>query len=199
MAEEKSSGGGDGLKNIIVILTIWGVLVFILFGNSTIRNYIFDIFPFFKTTPKADISKSSVFIYNGNNFASANFYGGEKTGIFDIAQSSVNSNIFYAATDSGIFMSNDGAQNWYRLNLPKEFESMQISRIFINYLRPYEISFLVFQKDRAILYITRDNFFSVDKLFEINRDTIKGFANDKTANIVKPAFNGNILIGTGKD
>lgn len=199
MADDKTTEGGDGLKKILVIIIIWGGLMILLFSNSSSRGFLTKIFPFLKTAQKTEISQTSIFIYNGNNVAPTNFYGGEKTSIFDVAQSRNNPSIFYAATDSGIFVSTDNAQNWHRITLPEELADKTISRIFINYSRPYdEISLLVFERKNVILYITRDNFFSVEKSFEISQPTIEGFAKDKSATIIKPMFNGNIMIGTAK-
>lgn len=189
--------GGDGLKNIIVIVVIWGAFILLLLNNVAIRKVLSSIFSGLAGSSKIVALKNVIFLSENNIISGANFYSKATVNIFDIVQSPANPKLFYAATSSGIFASSDGGINWYKINIPKELEKSTFYRIFINPKKPFEISLVAFENNKAMLYRTKDNFYSISKLFELDNDTLEKMAKGKSISTIAPA-DGKFIIGTSE-
>ncbi len=189
--------GGDGLKDITVIVVIWGAFILLLLSNSTARKFLSAIFSGLSGPPKIVALKNVIFLSENSIISGANFYSKSKVDIFDIVQSPANPNLFYAATNAGIFTSYDNGKNWYKVKIPEEFKKAAFYRIFINPKKPFEISLVAFEKDKALIYKTEDNFYSIGKLFELSNETFKNLVKDRSISIIAPA-SGKFIIGTNE-
>jgi len=194
MAEEKKTGNGS-FTNIIVLLVIWVAIFSLLLENKGIRKFILSPFNSAQVNTYNDVV--SVVDKNGA-IKQINFYSSSKVDVNDVIQSLNNPYLFYAGTSNGIYASNDAGTTWRKIDFPKDINnSMAVERIFTNQNRPYEISFLVFDVDRAMIYTTVDNFFSIRKSYEINKESLKSVIGDRNISTIIPAGN-SFIIGTKK-
>jgi len=194
MAEEKKTGNGS-FTNIIVLLVIWVAIFSLLLENKGIRKFILSPFNSAQVNTYNDVV--SVVDKNGA-IKQINFYSSSKVDVNDVIQSLNNPYLFYAGTSNGIYASNDAGTTWRKIDFPKDINnSMAVERIFTNQNRPYEISFLVFDADKAMIYTTVDNFFSIRKSYEINKESLKSVIGDRNISTIIPAGN-SFIIGTKK-
>ncbi len=197
MAIEKESKkeGGDGLKNIIVFAVIWIALLSAIFANSNVRKFFSSFFTSSKISSYGDIIIVSP---SKDVFSSAAFHFNKKVNVYDVVQSLTDPDYFYAATDSGLFISYDKGFNWYHLNLPKEIgDTAPIYRVFTNSRFPSQISVLIFKDDNGAIYATNDNFYSIIKSFEISKETAQKLVKDRTVSVILPAGD-KFIVGTTK-
>lgn len=194
MAEEKKIGG-NSFTNIIVLLVIWVAIFSLLLANKGIRKFILSPFNSSQVSTYNDVV--SIVDKNGA-MKQINFYSSGRVDVNDVVQSLNNPYLFYAGTSDGIYASNDAGVTWRNIDFPKEMNnSMTVERIFTNQSRPYEISFLVFDGDRAIIYTTVDNFFSIRKSYETNKESLKSVIGDRNISTIIPVGD-SFIIGTKK-
>lgn len=190
----------DGWKNVLILIFIWLGLMFILWSNPAVKNFLITNFSgIFKTADKANIYKDEIlYIDQRNVFTGADFHSSEKVNIYSIIQQPSNPMILYAGTDKGLFVSSDNGANWYKRNLPKVIsEKAQIYQVSFNAQQPNEASILVVEKNKKIIYKSYDGFYSVIKVFEIDDATFDSIAKGRSISILIPVGD-KIFIGTQK-
>lgn len=181
------------LKNIVVLFVIWGAIMFALFSSRSIRDFFSGALDFSKNNSYSDII---VMADKRGEARQLNFYADGKIDINDVVQSVNNPYLFYAATSNGIYASNDGGSNWRKIDLPKEIgNEMAVERIFTNLNRPYEMSILIFDGDKGIIYTTPDNFYSIKKSFEAGKEGLTNLINDRNISTIIPTGD-KFIIGT---
>lgn len=188
------SPSNDGWKNPIVLAVIWLAAIGALFSSSTIRDAIFSGFRSTKTDNFSDVI---VINQNGETRNTA-FHAKERADINSIIQSPTNSRTFFAGTASGLFVSNDSGNNWFPIGLPESIgKDAVIYNLSTNPQNPFEISMVIVKDNQATIYKTTDNFFSIQKAFEINSDQLKALAVDRSFSTAISTGGLNI-IGTRK-
>lgn len=119
----------------------------------------------------------SISLDGGRTFESAAVHSGA-VNINDIERSLVNASLVYAATDSGLLLSRDAGRNWYAYeDLEGVLDSgTVIHDILVNPSSPSEIYLATSRSGKSIVYVTRDNFFTLIPVFDTDRGAIQELA-----------------------
>ncbi len=173
---------GKGLGFIVVIL-IWGGLIFFLFNTPLLSELSGgDFFGSGLLSFNGVLSeqKGIIDVLGGSQGATVHF--SKKIDIWDIEVSPEDSNLIFAASNSGLFISRDAGLNWYNFSdvEHKINSNGAIYKILFNNLKgnSSEKFLSVFRNDKGIIYESRDNFFSLEKIFEIDKEAIYDFETD---------------------
>ncbi len=195
MAQE-TSGGNNIVKDIVILLIIWGFILGILLANSKVRNFLLSLAGLNKTTV---VFNDVIFLRQNNVFRGASLYADKRPNVYDVIASPWDGNMFFAGTDLGIFVSADGGGSWRRLDaLSKEIgDGTLVEKFFINPQRSGEISFLASSGGSSAVYRSRDNLNSVFKDYEIDAETMKRMSAGRSVSSVASQDNFDV-IGTRK-
>lgn len=149
-------------KALVIVFFTLGIAVFLHFWPDIQKNL-----P--KNEPKPSISNSAVWILDGSGVKTTVFNAPAAVKIFDLKGSLNDSRVFYAGTDRGLFISGDSGVNWYeQADSEKNINSSQtVYKIEPNRFNPAQIFISVFGGGRGRVYETRDNFSSLEPIFDI--------------------------------
>ncbi|HDH31364.1 MAG TPA: hypothetical protein ENH26_01160 [Candidatus Wolfebacteria bacterium] len=166
----------------IAIILIWGGLIYMLFNFLPDINFsknslasTFSVLDFSNDNYQEGIITISE---DKENFQSAAFYFNKPVDIFDIKVSAIDSNLLFAGSDKGLFISRNNGSDWYAFSdLEKKIYSAKVYKILtgVNSDEKGEIFVSVFKNGKGMIYRTFDNFFSLEKIFEINNEAIYDF------------------------
>jgi photosystem II stability/assembly factor-like uncharacterized protein len=116
----------------------------------------------------------------------ANFNFSKNVDIYQIIKPSSDPNLFFAATNHGIFFSQDGGKNWYPFSdSEKKINQDTIVYKIIQNQSSGEIFISAYQNNKGTIYQSNNNLFILNKLFEFNNDSIISLA----------IFRGNLYLG----
>ncbi|MFA5386385.1 MAG: hypothetical protein WC297_01860 [Candidatus Paceibacterota bacterium] len=185
------NGGGDG-SNGLVLLIVWGGIILLLFGGLKTSGFLNQIYVTnLKSDQKCQTSNPLCnvigYAYNGEGLGSSIFHYQKTVDVYQILESSVNSNLFYAATNHGIFFSQDTGKNWYPFSdLNKKInKDTMINKMIANPASTQEMFISVSKKNQGSVYQSDNGLFTLNSLLEFNGDT----ANDLMI------FRGNLYLG----
>lgn len=104
----------------------------------------------------------------GKNFQGSVIHSSSVPDIIDIVRSGTDSRMFFAATDRGIFLSRDGGVNWYPFS---DLEGnvgagTYVYDILVNPNAPKETYVAISKNGKGEVYVTRDNFFTLSRVFD---------------------------------
>lgn len=111
------------------------------------------------------------------NFQPVNFYFEKSADIFNIEASTVDHNLLFAGSDMGLFVSRNNGLDWYAFSdLEKVIDSAEVYKILTSAERKNKIFVSAFKNGKGAVYKTVDDFFSLEKIFEINDEAVYDFA-----------------------
>lgn len=170
---------GKGLGFLIIILIWGGLAYFILYQSPAISGFFGDnllassFSDFFKNLNR----RQEVFglIDERGDFQKAAVHFNRKIEIFDIKTSPVDSELIFAGSNYGLFVSRDGGLNWYAFS--------DIERQITPYSKIYRILFdrsgsgfiSVFQNNKGAVYKSQDKFLSLEKILELDNEAVYDF------------------------
>ena len=171
----------------IAILIVWGGLLYGLFygswsfgGSGDASMQLSSVAASFDGISESSIAEGQTSFLavseNGKNFQPSVIHFNKKINTSDIVVSPSDPDLMYAASNLGLFVSRDGGKNWYSFSdLEKKIDvKTKVYKIFIN--PPQEIFISVFKDGKGIVYRTLDNLFSLDNVFEIDKEGIYDLA-----------------------
>lgn len=110
------------------------------------------------------------------NFQPANFHFEKSVDIFNIEASIIDHNLIFAGSNKGLFVSRNGGLDWYVFSdLEKEIDSSEVYKILTGAEQNNEIFISAFKNNKGAVYKTTDDFFSLEKIFEINDEAVYDF------------------------
>ncbi|MEK7555276.1 MAG: hypothetical protein AAB516_00415 [Patescibacteria group bacterium] len=180
LGENKSGGNKTG--DAIVIVLIWGGLATMLFNFLPSINFpnnsLASAFSVFNPPAESRYYKEIISISKDKeNFQNVAFHSENQADIFDIKASVASSDLFFAGSDNGLFVSRNGGLDWYVFSdLEKEIDSSEIYKILTGAEQNNEIFISAFKNNKGVVYKTTDDFFSLEKIFEINDEAVYDFA-----------------------
>ncbi len=195
---EESKGDDHGGWAIIIV---WGGLAIIIFGGlwgSGLLSQIslININTDISANQKCPVENANCnimgYVYKGEEIKNSIFHYQKNVDIYQIIQSPANQFLFYAATNQGVFFSQDSGKNWYPFSdLNKNID--QNTKIYQIVEKPgssEEMFIAVYKNNKGIIYQSSDGLVTLNKLLEFNRE----------APYSLEIFNGNLYIGfnTGK-
>lgn len=197
MADKKieKKGGGEGSgNNPLVLVIVWGGLLLLLFGGLKGSGFLDKVYITNSSSIKncqANNPACNVIgvAYKGEALKNSIFHYSKNVDVYQIINSSVNSNLFYAATNHGVFFSQDQGKSWYPFSdLNKKIDQNTIiHKIIENPNSPQEIFISVYKNGIGNIYKSNDGLFTLTSLMEFNRD----MARDMTI------FRRNLYLGLG--
>lgn len=106
----------------------------------------------------------------GKTFQASAVHASASTNIIDIVRSGTDARMLYAATNRGLLLSKDGGLNWYPYSdLEHAVDSgAYVYDILVNPASPREVYVALSKGTRGAVYVTRDNFFTLTRVFEEN-------------------------------
>ena len=118
----------------IAIILIWGGLIYMLFNFLPDINFsknslasTFSVLDFSNDNYQEGIITISE---DKENFQSAAFYFNKPVDIFDIKVSAIDSNLLFAGSDKGLFISRNNGSDWYAFSdLEKKIYSAKVYKI----------------------------------------------------------------------
>ncbi|MEE8131546.1 MAG: hypothetical protein V3T98_00645, partial [Candidatus Paceibacterota bacterium] len=163
----------------IVIILIWGGLAYALFNllpnfNSP-GSSLASAFSAFNSSAKNHYQEGIISVSEDKeNFQAAAFHSKNPVDIFDIKVSATNPNLIFAGSDKGLFISRNGGMDWYNFSdLEGEIDSAKVYKILTS---RSEIFISTFKNGKGTIYRTLDDFFSLEKIFEISDEAVYDFA-----------------------
>ncbi len=179
---------GKGFGFIVIIL-IWGGLLYFLTNGSFLTDIgagklLGSVFSSFASGSNNSSNSSEqsgikgiITIFDENSeekFQATEIHFDKSIDVSDIKVSPNNPKLVFAVSNYGLFISRDGALNWYNFS---DFEhnidsSTRVYKILFANNKSY-IS--VFKNSQGIVYESDDNFFSLKKLFEIQGEAVYDF------------------------
>lgn len=194
-----------GLGFIIVIL-IWGSLLSFLFNSplapkftgtklfsSAISGFSSDA-----NTQKKEVGQKEIIgIFDDNNkadFQKANIHFNKSIDVFDIKISSNNPQLIFAGSNHGLFVSRDAGLNWYNFSdLESSINSNTVVYKILFESKTNQAYISVFQNNKGTVYKSKDNFFSLEKIFEIQDEAVYNF-DVNGDNLYLGLSNGRLLL-----
>ncbi len=164
----------------LVVLLIWGGLLYILFYNTSFTlNFLGNssLASSLSSFRKAlNSQKEIIGIFNKDgDFENATIHFNKKIDILDIKISPQDPKLIFAGSNQGMFVSRDGGLNWYSF-LDVEHKIDSYTRIYKILFDSSEMAFIsTFQNNKGIVYKTQNNFFSLEKIFELDGEAIYDF------------------------
>jgi len=128
--------------------------------------------------------KPVIYVYDGNSFSPSYFESSGLPDVYDIASNPV-SNLLYAGTSKGLFISKDKGKKWYSFaDLEKILAKARIYQIKISPINPRKIYVSLFKNGKGGLYVTKDNFFTLTKVFDLGKEAVYKIEPDKNSLIL---------------
>ncbi|MCX6702623.1 MAG: hypothetical protein NTW60_02040 [Candidatus Wolfebacteria bacterium] len=160
-------------------IIIWGVLVYSILnflpvsyssGTSFLASGKDTLLDSVKDSKNASRA-ISVFKRDGKFLGgSLNYPGG--VDIYGIKNSPKNQNLFFAATDKGLFVSRDGGLNWRNFS-DIEKKIGENTKIYGLIFSPDGRAYIsVYGDNKGFLYASNDNFFSLDKIADWDKEGV---------------------------
>ena len=166
MFKHQKIKNGGASKILVLIIILGGLLALVLGGLKTsgIFNKVFVI----ESNPQNNIMG---YAYKAEEVKSSFFHFEKSVDIYQIIKSPTNSNLFYAATNRGIFFSQDNGKNWYPFSdFDKKID--QNTKIYKIVKKPNSEEMFVsaYKNNKGIIYQSSNGFFTLNKLIEFNYD-----------------------------
>lgn len=141
----------------------------------------------FSETPNSAAASQVIFLNNASGEIEPVFWHSSlKPDIFEIQSSPFNDVILYAAASHGLFVSRDSGKNWYPWSdLEKKIENAAIYKITFDKNASGRAFVAAFKNNRGYVYETRDNFFSLNPVFDSSSEAVYGLE----------LVHGDLLIG----
>lgn len=173
--EEKGLG-------FIAIILVWGGLLYTLFYISPISanfssGFLASAFSNFGNVLNSE-QKEIIGIFDGRgNFQKASIHFDKSINIFDIKVSPDDPQLIFAGSDRGLFISRDGGLNWYGFSdVEHKIDSdTEVYKILFGPKSLNQAFISTFRNNKGIVYKSRNNFFSLEKIFEINGEAAYDF------------------------
>ena len=189
--EEKGFG-------FVAIILIWGGLLYFLFNTPLLSEFTGSNFlgsSLLNFNSGLNEQKEVIGIFyddNKENFQKAKIHFNKSIDIFDIKVSPDNPELIFAGSNHGLFISRDGGLNWYNFS---DLEQNITSNATV-----YKILFAngqsyisIFQNNKGIVYKSQDNFFSLEKIYEIEDEAVYDIAVNGN-NLYFGLSNGRLLL-----
>ncbi len=189
--EEKGFG-------FVVIILIWGGLLYFLFSTPLLSEFTGNKFlgsSLLSLNSGLNEQEEVISIFyddNKENFQKAKIHFNKSIDVFDIKVSSDNPELIFAGSNHGLFVSRDSGLNWYNFS---DLEQNINSNTTV-----YKILFVdgqsyisVFQNNKGIVYKSQDNFFSLEKIFELEDEAVYDF-DINGSNLYLGLSNGRLLL-----
>lgn len=129
----------------------------------------------------------------GESFAAAKIHGGNFD-IYDIERSRINPSFVYAGTNKGVLISKDSGNNWYPFSdLEGELnQGSAVYDILVNPNSPREVYVAASAGGKGMVYVTRDNFFTISPIFDEDTGAIRALA-EKNGGIYFQLSDGRVV------
>lgn len=166
----------------IVSILIWGSLLYSLLYVFPTADYMKDNFLASALSVVDDTFNKQVGVVNvfddKGNLENAVFHTGKDIDVYDIKATAANSSRIFAGTNHGLFVSRDNGSNWYEFSDAEHLitPDVKVYKIFFDSKGDGFIS--VYGKGRGFVYRSPDNFFSLDKIFEVKDETAYSMEGD---------------------
>lgn len=165
----------------VAVILLWGVALYLFSGtlmrqggdltrNSFLASKIASFEEVFNT--KKDII--GVFGADGD-YEKSTVYFNKSVNVRGINAAPGNPNLIFASSDDGLLVSNDGGSSWRIFSdVEQKINSgTDIYKIIFDFQGNAYVS--IFKNNQGILYRSRDNFLTVEKLFGIDGEAIYDF------------------------
>ena len=187
----------------LAVILVWGGLFYLLFVNGPIAsnfgssNFLSSVVASLNTNSQSQGKVIGISDSQGN-FKSAEIHFNQSVDIFDIEISKNVSNgapLIFAGSNHGLFISRDNSLNWYNFSdvEHKINSDSQVYKILFNPNSPSEGFISVFYQGKGVIYKSHDNFFSLEKIFEVNNEAVYDFNTDGQ-NLYLGLSNGRLII-----
>jgi len=190
---------GNGL-GFIALIVVWGGLFYLIFFTPLISGTSGNHFLASALSSFSRVSdtqqKEVIAIFNKEgNYKKTNLHFNKSVDILDIEASPIDSSLIFAGSNQGLFVSKDSGLNWYNFSdvEHKINSDAKVYKIAFNPNKTTEEFISVFYGNKGTIYKSRDNFFSLEKIFEINNEAVYDFDIDGS-NLYLGLSNGRLLL-----
>jgi len=187
----------------LAIILVWGGLFYFLFINGPIAtsfsgsNFLSSVMTGLNANSQSQEKVMGISDSRGN-FQKTEIHFNQSVDIFDIEISENTASgapLIFAGSNRGLFISRDNGLNWYNFSdvEHKINSDSQIYKILFNLNKPSEGFISVFYQGKGAIYKSQDNFFSLEKIFEINGEAVYDFDTDGS-NLYFGLSNGRLIV-----
>lgn len=166
----------------LVVALIWGSLFYSLLYLLPTSDYVRDNFLASALSVIDDTFNKQAGVINvfndKGNLENTVFHIGKDIDVYDIEAAAGSADRIFAGTNQGLFVSRDKGINWYQFSDAEHLigSDAKVYKILFDEKGKGFVS--VYWKGRGFVYESSDNFFSLDKIFEVEAETAYDFASD---------------------
>ena len=170
---EKKDNEKDGGHGFIAVIIVWGGLLFIIFNYLPAGggggNFLASALDNFNGQVK---SRPGVIVFSedGKDFKSAVLHFSRDVDVYDIERSA-DKLLMFAASDHGLFISRDKGLNWHNFS---DIEEKITPDAQVYGIHPGGF-ISVFRAGKGFIYESKDNFYSLKSILELNNEAVYGF------------------------
>ncbi len=184
----------------LVVILIWGGLLYFFFGAPLLSELGGGKFlgsSLANLASALNEQKGIINIFAGKNFQTATIHFNKKIDILDIKISPENPELVFAGSNHGLFVSRDAGLNWYNFSdVEHKIDSNSIvyKILFNNSKDGPTYGFIsLFKNGKGVVYKSQDNFFSLEKILEIDNEAVYDFNTDGS-NLYLGLSDGRLLV-----
>jgi len=164
-ADKKVETGGD--NKALVLIIIWGGLLVLILGWLKTSGIFNEVFLIGLSSDQGIIG----YAYKTEEVKTSILHFEKSVDIHQITKSSTNPNLFYAATNRGVFFSQDSGKNWYPFSdLNKKIDQNTKIHKIVKKPSSEEMFVSAYKNNKGIIYQSNNGLFTLNKLLEFNRD-----------------------------
>ncbi len=186
----------------LAVIIVWGGLLYFLFINGPIAsnfgsaNFLSSVIASLNANSQSQGKAIGISDSRGN-FQKTEIHFNQSVDIFDIetAKNALdNVPLIFAGSNRGLFISRDNGLNWHNFSdvEHKINSDSQVYKILFNPVSPSEGFISVFYADKGAIYGSRDNFFSLEKIFEVDGEAVYDF-DINGQNLILGLSNGKLI------
>ena len=167
----------------IVLILIWGSLLYSLLYLLPTADYVKGNFLASTLSTIDDTFNKQTGIVNivdgDGDLEGAVFHSGKDLDVYDIKMIPGKPEKIFAGTNHGLFVSRDKGSNWYQFSDAEHLigPDAKVYKILFDSEGSGFVS--VYGKGRGFIYESSDNFFSLDKIFEVENEAVYDLAADE--------------------
>lgn len=167
----------------VVLALIWGSLLYSLLYLLPTADYVKGNFLASALSTIDDTFNKQagiVNIFDGDgNLEGAVFHSGKDLDVYDIKMIPGKPEKIFTGTNHGLFVSRDKGSNWYQFSDAEHLigPDAKVYKILFDSKGSGFVS--IYGKGRGFIYESSDNFFSLDKIFEVENEAVYDLAADE--------------------
>lgn len=156
----------EKITGLVILIVGAGIFLYLLPFLAPFLGV--DLANLTETSGSGPVLNQVIFLSNARGENEPAFWNSSlKPDIFEIQSSPLNSNVLYAATGRGLFISRDSGKNWYSWSdLEKKIDGAAVYKIVFDKNVNGRAFIAAFKNNRGYVYETKDNFFSLNPVFD---------------------------------